>query len=177
VLEVAREVFAEQGLAAEIRDIAERAGVGVATVYRGFGSKAGLLDATIEQADALISEHYRRAESLDDPAQSLHAVISGLLGFAQSYGWLIQASLAEDDDQRRRYALDGAKERRERLQRIIERGKASGVFRRDASNQVVGLLIEGAVVALTLRIRGQQPHPEPKLIADNILMALRADTG
>ena len=41
----AMEVFAERGLAVSMADVAERAGVGVGTVYRRFGDKAGLIDA------------------------------------------------------------------------------------------------------------------------------------
>ncbi|MEU8759726.1 helix-turn-helix domain-containing protein [Streptomyces sp. NPDC048659] len=43
VLEAARDVFAEQGADAPVSAIAERAGVGIGTLYRRYGSKEQLL--------------------------------------------------------------------------------------------------------------------------------------
>jgi len=45
ILEAARIVFARRGLDAEVREIAEEAGVGIGTLYRHFGSREGLLMA------------------------------------------------------------------------------------------------------------------------------------
>jgi AcrR family transcriptional regulator len=47
VLEVAQQVFAEEGLAVPIDEIARRAGVGVGTVYRHFPTKDALFEAII----------------------------------------------------------------------------------------------------------------------------------
>ena len=41
----AMDVFAERGLDVSMADVAERAGVGVGTVYRRFGDKTGLIDS------------------------------------------------------------------------------------------------------------------------------------
>jgi AcrR family transcriptional regulator len=49
VLDAAREVFAEQGSEASVTAIAERAGVGVATIFRRFPTKDDLLGAILEQ--------------------------------------------------------------------------------------------------------------------------------
>jgi AcrR family transcriptional regulator len=49
VLDAAREVFAEQGIDAPVTDIAERAGVGVGTIFRRFPTKDDLLVAVVEQ--------------------------------------------------------------------------------------------------------------------------------
>jgi AcrR family transcriptional regulator len=48
ILEAAREVFAEQGLSVTLDEIAQRAGVGVGTVYRRFPDKEVLIDALFE---------------------------------------------------------------------------------------------------------------------------------
>lgn len=47
VLQVAYEVFAEQGLSVPIDEIARRAGVGAGTVYRHFPTKEALFEAVI----------------------------------------------------------------------------------------------------------------------------------
>ena len=47
VLQVAYEVFAEQGLSVPIDEIARRAGVGAGTVYRHFPTKEALFEAVV----------------------------------------------------------------------------------------------------------------------------------
>jgi AcrR family transcriptional regulator len=48
ILEAAAEVFASQGLDATLHDVADRAGVGVGTVYRRFPDKGALIEALFE---------------------------------------------------------------------------------------------------------------------------------
>ena len=50
VLDVAREVFAAEGIAVPIDEIARRAGVGIGTVYRHFPSKADLFADVFQRA-------------------------------------------------------------------------------------------------------------------------------
>ena len=60
VLEAARDVFATQGAGAPIAAVAERAGVGMGTLYRRYGSKAALLQRlcvlAMEEATAAAEE-------------------------------------------------------------------------------------------------------------------------
>ncbi|WP_445148583.1 TetR/AcrR family transcriptional regulator [Baekduia sp. Peel2402] len=49
ILEAAAEVFGERGLGATLDAVAERAGVGVGTVYRRFPDKESLVDALFEE--------------------------------------------------------------------------------------------------------------------------------
>jgi AcrR family transcriptional regulator len=49
ILEAAREAFAEGGLGVTLDEIANRAGVGVGTVYRRFPDKEQLIDALFEE--------------------------------------------------------------------------------------------------------------------------------
>jgi AcrR family transcriptional regulator len=65
LLVAAERVFAEEGVDAPVKTIAERAGVGVATVYRRFPTRADLIVAVFQHevegcvaaADALIAKH------------------------------------------------------------------------------------------------------------------------
>ena len=65
LLEGAKAVFASLGVDAPVREIAERAGVGVATVYRHFPTRAQLIaavfrreiDACVDLATSLAAEH------------------------------------------------------------------------------------------------------------------------
>lgn len=47
VLDAANQIFAERGLAAGVEEVAQRAGVGMGTVYRRFPSKQALIDALV----------------------------------------------------------------------------------------------------------------------------------
>jgi AcrR family transcriptional regulator len=50
LLEVAREVVAEQGAEASLRDVARRAGVGIGTLYRHFPTREALLEALLRES-------------------------------------------------------------------------------------------------------------------------------
>ena len=67
VLLSARAVFADRGASATIPEIAQRAGVGNATVYRAFGSKSGLLAAVGQDLLSWVSQ--RIAEAMADATQ------------------------------------------------------------------------------------------------------------
>ncbi|EWM13383.1 transcriptional regulator, TetR family [Kutzneria sp. 744] len=60
VLEVAQQVFAEEGLAVPIDEIARRAGVGVGTVYRHFPTKDALFVAIIQERLRSVGEVARK---------------------------------------------------------------------------------------------------------------------
>jgi AcrR family transcriptional regulator len=56
VLDAAREVFAEHGIDAPVTEIADRAGVGVGTIFRRFPRKDDLLAAVVEHRTAQLIE-------------------------------------------------------------------------------------------------------------------------
>jgi AcrR family transcriptional regulator len=67
VLAAARAVFAEQGVDAQMDDVARRADVGVGTVYRHFPTKDALLNALSDELFAVVADHARDLLALDDP--------------------------------------------------------------------------------------------------------------
>jgi AcrR family transcriptional regulator len=50
LLEVARDVVAEQGAEASLRDVARKAGVGIGTLYRHFPTREALLEALLRKS-------------------------------------------------------------------------------------------------------------------------------
>jgi AcrR family transcriptional regulator len=78
VMDAAREVFRERGLSVSMADVAQRAGVGVGTVYRRFGSKdeliAALFDTQIDDVAELADEALRA----DDPWAGLSRFFLGV---------------------------------------------------------------------------------------------------
>jgi AcrR family transcriptional regulator len=67
VLDAARKRFADDGLDAQIDDIARDAGVGVGTVYRHFPTKEDLLQALVDERFAYFAEVARGALTDPDP--------------------------------------------------------------------------------------------------------------
>lgn len=71
ILAAAGEVFAESGLAASLDAVAERAGVGVGTVYRRFPDKEALIDALFEARIDEIVQIATECAQNDDPWDAL----------------------------------------------------------------------------------------------------------
>jgi AcrR family transcriptional regulator len=71
VLDAAREVFAEQGIDAPVTEIADRAGVGVGTIFRRFPTKDDLLAAVVEQRTAQLIDAADVALLSADPGAAL----------------------------------------------------------------------------------------------------------
>lgn len=78
VIEAARELFAESGLGVTMRQIARRAGVGPATLYRRFPTKQSLvLEAFVDELGAC-SAIVREAAADPDPWRGFCSVIEGV---------------------------------------------------------------------------------------------------
>jgi AcrR family transcriptional regulator len=65
-LDAARDLFAERGVQAEMKDIAERAGVGVGTLYRNFATKDDLVAALIAEVVSGFEQAFEQAEREPD---------------------------------------------------------------------------------------------------------------
>lgn len=81
LLAIAREVFVREGAFASTRDIARRAGISEATLFKRFPTKAKLFISAMAppviDADALIA----KAEALNDARKGLAVIAEGVLGF------------------------------------------------------------------------------------------------
>src|SRR5882724_4977889 len=80
LLAAAAQVFSEQGVTAPLDDIARRAGVGNATLYRHFANRREL--ALAVYADEVASLRDRGTALLDDPSPG-DALFAWLLAFVE----------------------------------------------------------------------------------------------
>lgn len=78
----ARDVFAEQGLDAPLEHIAKRAGVGIATLYRNFPTRADLLDTVLADTVAAHRDIVRRALAHPDPWTGLTHYLTEICALA-----------------------------------------------------------------------------------------------
>ena len=130
LLRAAKEVFAQAGLDAPVRDIAARAGVGVGTVYRHFPRRPDLIaavfrqemDACADAADALAATH--------PPFEALELWMQRFVDLAATKYGLARALHSGDP------AFDGLPERREQrlwpaFRGLFEHARADGAIKSD----------------------------------------------
>jgi AcrR family transcriptional regulator len=77
ILDAAAQLFAERGLQVSLDEVAERAGVGVGTVYRRFPDRDALVDALLRSRGDEFLEMVERAAANPDPWE-------GLVGFIEA---------------------------------------------------------------------------------------------
>jgi AcrR family transcriptional regulator len=83
ILEVAREVFREQGYDASLDEVAKRAGVGPGTLYRHFPNRDALLDAIMQSWMLRVEETVEKSLAHEGPPRDL------LLSWFEAYVALI----------------------------------------------------------------------------------------
>ena len=155
-----------------MEQIAEQAGVGVATVYRGFGSKVGLVQAlfadSLDETVALLEECAQAPTGREALELTLRRMSARDMGNRAALQVLFEPTEATADVLRERIAPI--------LRTIVARAKAEGAVRDDfdATDVPVIVHIAGATAArmthygpelasraLELMIKGIAPTPDP----------------
>src|SRR3954449_1429489 len=141
VLDAAMEVFAESGPDSSIDEIARRAGVGHATVFRRFPTKDSLIWAVVERRGAEIRAHAEAALASDDPG-------AAFFDFTWKVAELQAASrgLSECFAQCGK-ALPGKNELDALVGKIVVRAQRAGALRSDVKPQDVPTLIRAALTS------------------------------
>src|SRR3989304_4084126 len=88
ILEAAREVFARRGLAAEVREIAEQAGVGIGTLYRHFEGREALLAALLQETKQALLQRLQAAVEREAPQDALRAMVRAGADVCEQFGTL-----------------------------------------------------------------------------------------
>jgi AcrR family transcriptional regulator len=84
ILDAAGELFARRGDAVQMDEIAERAGLGVGTLYRHFADKQALLAAIIGRRFEAITALAQAADEAEDPWTAFETLLYGYLESAQA---------------------------------------------------------------------------------------------
>jgi AcrR family transcriptional regulator len=141
VLDAAREVFAEQGIDAPVVEIAERAGVGVGTIFRRFPTKDDLLAAVVEQRTTRLIEAADGALAENDPEAALRGFMETAAAMQISDRCWCDAT--ETD----LFARDGLRELVDvlvsKLDALLSRAQASGSVRDDIRALDLPVLLTG----------------------------------
>ena len=91
LLQAAKQVFAEAGTDAPVRDIAERAGVGVGTVYRHFPKRADLVAAVFAREIDECADAADRIAAGHPPFEALRLWLGEFVALASTKRGLAQA--------------------------------------------------------------------------------------
>jgi AcrR family transcriptional regulator len=82
ILDVAEEVFGAAGRAASTEEVARRAGVGIATVFRHFPTKAALVEAVLVRRFDRLTDHATALLTNADPGTAFYDFFSHLVADA-----------------------------------------------------------------------------------------------
>lgn len=140
LLAVAREVVAEHGVNASMRDIARRAEVGLATLLRHFPTREALFEALLcTHLDALV-ETAGGLEKSDAPGEALVSWFREWMAFAQSYrGVVAMMAAAHTNPESALYAACAAVH--SASARLLLRAQAGGQARTDMNgDDLFGLM-------------------------------------
>lgn len=148
VLDAASELFARRGDAVQMDEIAERAGLGVGTLYRHFADKQALLAAIIGRRFAAMTGLARAAEQLADPEQAFESLLSGYLEAAQADAAFRVALLGPGDLNRADIAAQ-KEEFAAICERVVRRAVAAGHLRPDFGPDDFVLVSRGALATMT----------------------------
>lgn len=171
VLAAAREVFAAMGANAPVSAVAERAGVGIGSLYRRYGSKDDLLRhlclLAMRQSIAAAEDALRFADPRDGLAEYIRASV------ALGTGALAPLAGAIETTAEMRAA---GRRGRELLGELVSRAQTCGALRADVTALDVAHLIEmfgrlGPVAA------GTEEHAIRQRLLAIALDGLRADSG
>ncbi|GEM_PF-2595594 len=172
ILKAAKEVFKEKGSDARLEEIAEKAGVGVGTVYRRFVSKDRLVWAVGMEIVAEIRKQQLFDAQLSLPAdQKIRLILEEFLLLHHQYGKLQEMllQLAEESQfgEEIRSALTDV------LNMVIQEGQEQRIFRPGSPAVFEAYILHLVHPKLITKLRAEMPVSAiPRTIADLILKGL-----
>jgi AcrR family transcriptional regulator len=143
VLEIARELFEERGSGVEMDDVADRAGVGVGTIYRHFPTKDALIQAVLASHVQRLADGARARLGARDAGGAFFGYLEILAREFVARGTLHEAAA------RAGAVPDGSSPERDAfrasLAALLERAQRAGAIRSDVTADEVIFLVRGAL--------------------------------
>lgn len=162
IVAAARDVFAEHGLEAPLEEIAQRAGVGIATLYRRFPAREHLVAAALLEKVTQYADAAAEAAASSDPWAGFAAYvrrICELQAADRGLSDLLSMALAADERVEQLRAAANAQ-----VVSLIARAKVAGKLRADfVGEDLLLLLIASAAVGQATRV--EAPESWRRLVA------------
>lgn len=144
ILAAAEAVFGEHGPAGSTEDVAQRAEVGIATVFRHFPTKAALVEAALLRHFDVLNEHAAQLADRANPLPAFHELVRTMVKTGSTK--LTLASLLSDGTFPP--SVHTASETlRDRVRDLLTRAQQTGALREGATVDEVYLLIRGLAQA------------------------------
>jgi AcrR family transcriptional regulator len=153
IVAAAAEVFAESGLDASTAEIAQRAGVGDATLFRRFPTKLDLVDAVLEQKMQASIELMAEYASDPDPSRGIERLFNEMIvskmqsdqGFLEAAGERCLTEPRFADLRAESFAVMAV---------ILKRAQEAGAVREDIQPQDLTFLLMAAASSLRTPLPG-----------------------
>jgi len=179
VLEAAGDVFAAEGIAVPLDEIARRAGVGAGTVYRHFPTKEALFEAVVTDRIKALTSVGRAAlagiAAGGDPGEAFFGYLAVMVSDAGAKMDLADALVGAGVDLQRT-TLAAADDLRDALGDLLAQAQSAQAVRTDVDVADLHALIGGAVAAERARQADGRPGRLAQIISDG-LRTERATTG
>lgn len=161
ILEVATKVFATEGLEVPIDEIANRAGMGIGTVYRHFPTKEELIEAVVFSFKQRLIEKANEMLEQDDPGQAFFNFLSLLVREGTGNKALI-AALARSDAEIQRPLFGISLDFQNALGELLNAAQRAGSVRNDIQVTDITAILFG--VMRTLEYNGDSGLSERILL-------------
>ncbi|MCK9903180.1 TetR/AcrR family transcriptional regulator [Frankia sp. Cpl3] len=168
ILAAAEAVFGEYGAAGSTEDVARRAEVGIATVFRHFPTKAALVEAALVRHFDLLNERARTLAAGADPGQAFQDLLRTMVEDGSTKLTLISQL---PDGQFPPSVHQAADRLRATVEELLDRAARSGAIRRDVGADEVYLLVRG--IAQACATMPTTPHTVSRAL-DVVLAGLSA---
>lgn len=147
LLDAARAVFAEQGVDAPLDDVARRAGLGNATLYRHFPTRGELLVAAYAEEVAALCDLGRELLAATEPGEALFAWLGEFVAHVASKRALALAITDDDAGERATHFGRWRHDMRATLTALLDRARAGGAVRADVDGLDLLALANGIALA------------------------------
>ena len=138
ILAAAEAVFGEHGARGSTEDVARRAHVGIATVFRHFPTKEALIEAALVRHFARLNAQATALAAEPDPAPALRRLLATMIETGATK--LTLATLVGAPPEA---VLTAAGELRATIGGLLDRAKADGAVHADVTVDEVYLLLRG----------------------------------
>jgi AcrR family transcriptional regulator len=146
ILEAAEEIFATQGVSVPIDTVAERAGLGVGTLYRHFPTKEALFEAIVTARLEQLLESIKKQRDAPDPGEALFSFLREFAAHASAKRDLFEALSSAGIDIKSQCS-EMVDEMKRNIDELRERAVGAGALRRDVSTDEMFGLVIGACQA------------------------------